>query len=75
MSPASNNGNAADEEGISLSNVSGAVTLSNVTAAGNAYNNLRIDNTAGTMAQIRAGEWERPFGESWHGKAFGRRKF
>lgn len=32
-----------------------------------------FDNTAGTLKQVREGEWERPFAESWHGKAFARR--
>ena len=33
-----------------------------------------FDNTVGTMRQVRSGEWERPFAESWHGRAFGRRR-
>lgn len=31
-----------------------------------------FDNTVGTVGALRAGEWERPFAESWHGRAFGR---
>src|SRR5690606_12486795 len=30
-----------------------------------------FDNTVGTLGQVRNGEWERPFAESWHGRAFG----
>ena len=30
-----------------------------------------FDNTAGTVGDIRAGRWERPMHESWHGRAFG----
>jgi hypothetical protein len=29
-----------------------------------------FDNTARTVGALRAGEWERPFRESWHAKAF-----
>lgn len=30
-----------------------------------------FDNTAGTVGQIRYGQWERPLSESWHARAFG----
>jgi hypothetical protein len=30
-----------------------------------------FDNTVGTVGGLRAGEWERPFAESWHARAFG----
>jgi VCBS repeat-containing protein len=46
------NGTAANQEGISFSNVSGAVSITNTTATGNAYNNLRIDNTTGTISSL-----------------------
>jgi hypothetical protein len=29
-----------------------------------------FDNTVGTVGAIRHGEWERPFAESWHSRAF-----
>ena len=29
-----------------------------------------FDNTVGTLKQVREGEWERPFAESWHRRAF-----
>lgn len=29
-----------------------------------------FDNTAATVGALRAGEWERPMRESWHGRAF-----
>lgn len=29
-----------------------------------------FDNTAPTVGDVRAGRWERPMAESWHGKAF-----
>lgn len=32
-----------------------------------------FDNTAATVGAARAGGWERPMRESWHGKAFARR--
>jgi hypothetical protein len=51
-SSVTNNGNAANEEGISFSNLSGTASLSSVTATGNAYNNLRIDNTTGTLSSL-----------------------
>lgn len=31
-----------------------------------------FDNTVATVGALRAGGWERPMRESWHGKAFGR---
>jgi hypothetical protein len=51
-SSVTNNGNAANEEGISLANVSGAVSLASVTVTSSAYNNLRIDNTLGTISAL-----------------------
>lgn len=30
-----------------------------------------FDNTAATVGDARAGRWERPMRESWHGRAFG----
>jgi hypothetical protein len=51
-SSVTNNGDAANEEGISFSNLSGTVSFTNVMATGNAYNNLRIDNTAGTISSF-----------------------
>lgn len=33
-----------------------------------------FDNTVGKVGQIRQGEWERPFRESWHGRAFAARR-
>lgn len=29
-----------------------------------------FDNTVATVGDVRAGRWEKPAGESWHGKAF-----
>lgn len=29
-----------------------------------------FDNTVGTVGELRAGRWELPMGESWHGRAF-----
>ncbi len=29
-----------------------------------------FDNTVGTLRQVRGGEWERPFCDSWHRRAF-----
>ncbi|HEX9943917.1 MAG TPA: hypothetical protein VGG03_18035, partial [Thermoanaerobaculia bacterium] len=51
-SSVTDNGNVANEEGISFSNVSGAVSITNTTVTGNAYNNLRIDNTTGTISSL-----------------------
>lgn len=31
-----------------------------------------FDNTAATVGDVRAGRWERPMRESWHGRAFGK---
>jgi hypothetical protein len=30
-----------------------------------------FDNTAPTVGDVRAGRWERPMREAWHGRAFG----
>lgn len=30
-----------------------------------------FDNTAATVGDVRAGRWERPMREAWHGRAFG----
>jgi hypothetical protein len=32
---------------------------------------LVFDNTVGTVGEARAGRWELPMRESWHGRAFG----
>jgi VCBS repeat-containing protein len=47
-----NNGNAANEEGVSLANVSGAVSMTSTAVTSSAYNNLRIDNTTGTVSLL-----------------------
>jgi hypothetical protein len=31
-----------------------------------------FDNTVGSVGEVRAGRWERPFAEAWHAKAFRR---
>jgi len=46
------NGNATNEEGISFSNVSGAVSIASTSVTGSGYNNLRIDNTTGTISAL-----------------------
>lgn len=47
-----NNGNAADEDGISLSNAAGAVSVTGTEVTGSAYNNLRVQNTSGTITSL-----------------------
>lgn len=46
------NGNAADEEGIALTNVTGAVAVTNSDVSGSAYNNLRLQSTSGTIGSL-----------------------
>ena len=29
-----------------------------------------FDNTIGSVGDVRAGRWERPFRESWHARSF-----
>ncbi len=48
----SDNGDEANEEGLNFVNLSGAVSLVDVNATGNAYNNLRIDNDSGTLSTL-----------------------
>ena len=76
-----NNGNAANDEGINLVNVSGTLTLTNLTVTGSAYNNLRLDNTTGTISNLtisggllqqqlaHAGQPRRTVGVPWHVRA------
>jgi methionine-rich copper-binding protein CopC len=46
------NGDSTTDEGIQLVNVTGNVSLTNVTATGNAHNNVFVDNTAGTLGSF-----------------------
>lgn len=53
-----NNGNSTTDEGIELGNPAGTITLTNVTATGNAHNNVFIDdsnNTGGNSALVVSG--------------------
>jgi hypothetical protein len=41
--------------------------------AGHVGEDTRVfDNTVGTLGALRAGEWERPMRDAWHGRAFRR---
>jgi hypothetical protein len=51
-SAVTNNGSGVNHEGINFVNLGGTVALTNVTATGNAYHNLRIDNTSGTISSL-----------------------
>jgi hypothetical protein len=47
-----NNGDAANEEGIAFVNLSGVVTFINTSMTQSGYNNLRIENTSGTISSF-----------------------
>jgi hypothetical protein len=46
------NGDSTVDEGIELVNTTGSVSLTNVTATGNAHNNIFVDNTSGTISSF-----------------------
>ncbi len=47
-----NNGNAVNEEGISLVDSTGSLSITGTTVTGSAYNNLRLENSAGTLTSL-----------------------